>query len=217
MAIATETQRLLRQVPLFKSLTDADFTALLELAVEQRFKAGEVIFTEGSQASGLYLVEDGEVEVRNRVKILARLGRGECFGEMSMISGENHSATVTALTACGLVILHKRDFQQALHRIPAMGESLLEMMAHRLRDANENVREFGAVAQEIEGLSHAVGRVANQTHILAINAGIEAARAGEAGRGFGVVAAEMRKLADESHSAVQKIQGLIAQIRKRTQ
>lgn len=222
MAIALETQRLLRQVPLFKGLSDSDFQALLDVAVEQRYQPGDVVFAEGADPTGLYLIEQGAVEVRKafgdgKVKTLARLGRGECFGEMSIISGERHSATVVATSSSVLMVLRKADFQQALHRIPAIAESLLAVLAHRLREANENVREFGAVAKEIESLSQTVGQVANQTHILAINASIESARAGEAGRGFGVVASEMRKLADEAQTAVQKIKALVGQIRSRAQ
>ncbi|MGL4799737.1 MAG: methyl-accepting chemotaxis protein [Cellulosilyticaceae bacterium] len=72
--------------------------------------------------------------------------------------------------------------------------------------------EAAKVVQKISLLSKAIMQITDQTNLLALNAAIEAARAGDAGRGFSVVAEEIRKLADQSKTAVLEIQEVITQV-----
>ncbi len=81
----------------------------------------------------------------------------------------------------------------------------VEVIAQQSRRLGEQTSQIG----NISTLAHLVGDLANQTNMLALNAAVEAVRAGEHGRGFGVVAAEIRKLADRSRSAAEQI-GAIA-------
>lgn len=69
---------------------------------------------------------------------------------------------------------------------------------------------------QIGSISNLVSDLANQTNLLALNAAVEAARAGEHGRGFGVVAAEIRKLADESKKSAERISHLVDEIQRAT-
>lgn len=72
--------------------------------------------------------------------------------------------------------------------------------------------EKSKVVNEINILTEAIMNITSQTNLLALNASIEAARAGEMGRGFAVVADEIRKLAEQSKSAVEKIQGVTGDV-----
>ncbi|QJD82128.1 methyl-accepting chemotaxis protein [Cohnella herbarum] len=80
------------------------------------------------------------------------------------------------------------------------------------RDAMDVVATLSGYANEIGAISNVVGDIADQTHLLALNASIEAARAGEEGRGFDVVAQSVKSLADESAVSVKNIRKLIQQI-----
>lgn len=74
-----------------------------------------------------------------------------------------------------------------------------------VRQAADEVRALNATVGDINKFVVSVGRIADQTNLLSLNAAIEAARAGAAGRGFGVVADEIRKLADQSRAAADDV------------
>lgn len=76
----------------------------------------------------------------------------------------------------------------------------------------EQITRLNDQAEQIGSITSAVSDIANQTNMLALNAAVEAVRAGEHGKGFGVVAGEIRRLADQSKKSAEKINGIIGEI-----
>jgi len=99
-----------------------------------------------------------------------------------------------------------RALIEGMERFSQTGEATFEM-----------VKRLETDAAEIESITYTVREIAEQTHLLALNASIEAAHAGEYGTGFAVVAKEIRKLAERSEQSVQQINKIIEQVRTQIQ
>ncbi|TJY41144.1 methyl-accepting chemotaxis protein [Cohnella pontilimi] len=135
-------------------------------------------------------------------------------------SARNMLTAITVINSAASDIENKAEHSSTLSRdmLSTLAESeqivrslvggMLEL-AQSNRESMDIVGDLQQKAEEIRSISRVVGEIADQTHLLALNASIEAARAGEYGMGFQVVAGEIRKLAEQSSTAVKHINELI--------
>lgn len=105
--------------------------------------------------------------------------------------------------------------QEGQHKIQLISERILHL-AKMTAEMQGKMLELDQSSAKIASVTDVIKEIASQTNLLALNAAIEAARAGESGRGFGVVAEEVKKLASHSEQSVKEISAMIAVTRQNT-
>lgn len=158
----------LRQAPLLKELDDEAFEALTSTMGEITLDRGSILFHEGDSGDQLYVVVDGKIKLgrhgsTGRENLLAILGPGQMFGELSLFDPGPRSTTATAVTKCTLRVLEHSELTPWLSGRPEVAKGLLGQLAARLRRANDVVSDLvfsdvpGRVAKALLDLASRFG------------------------------------------------------------
>jgi CRP-like cAMP-binding protein len=140
MAIEDLAAQLGRTV-LFNGLDEADLRRLAGISREKALPAGEVLFDQGDESDGLYVVASGIV----RIYLTADDGReatvflseeGEVIGEMALLDGLPRSAGAAALTDARLFVIPRGPFLELLDSTPKLSRQIILTLCERLRSAN---------------------------------------------------------------------------------
>lgn len=158
----------LKQAPLFDGLDDEAAAALSRAMGTIRLNKGEVLFHEGDAEDRLYVVISGKIKLGRRgsggrENLLAILGPGQMFGELSVFDPGPRSSTATAVTACVLRTLEHEELMGWLTGRPEVALGLLAQLAGRLRRANDVLADLvfsdvpGRVAKQLLELASRFG------------------------------------------------------------
>jgi CRP-like cAMP-binding protein len=97
------------------------------------FAAGQTIFSEGDAGEVMYVVKEGEVEIRRGERVIETHGPGNIFGEMAIIEDAPRSADAVAKTDVELVPINQRRFMYLVQQTPYFAIQMMEVMSARLR------------------------------------------------------------------------------------
>jgi CRP/FNR family transcriptional regulator, cyclic AMP receptor protein len=131
----------LSQVQLFSACSKRDLARIAVLAEEIEVPAGRVLIRQGDPGREAFVIFEGHAKATIQGKGTAKLGPGECFGEMALLDAAPRSATVTAESDMRLLVLGSREFSTLIEDVPVVGRRVFAALAKRLREA-ERVQPY---------------------------------------------------------------------------
>lgn len=134
-----------RATPLFENIARREIEKLVAHMHPREYGAGESVFRAGERGAGAVLIHDGAVSIRSGETELARLQRGDFFGEIALAIDEPRTADAIAVAPTRLVFLLRADVEEWIEHSPRLGGrfalNLARVVAHRLRRANALLAE----------------------------------------------------------------------------
>ncbi|MES2771554.1 MAG: Crp/Fnr family transcriptional regulator [Pseudomonadota bacterium] len=138
---------LLHSLPMFSGVTDAQLSQIALFARYRQVPRNTVIVRAGDHSDSLYVIVSGSVKVLNtdlegREVILTLLGRGDFFGEMTLIDGSPRSADVLSTEATDLLIIPKLEFERCLTGSFELCLNIMKGLVQRLREADGKIESL---------------------------------------------------------------------------
>lgn len=147
----SELEETLKMMPPFQNLNRKAFNKLLKLFHNRVYQPNEFIFFQNDPGIGLYIIINGEVLITmqsedNEQFDLARLTRGDFFGELALLDNETRSASALALKESRLAVIFKPDLDEFIESYPSEGIKILkgisQIISRRLRNLNQDYIEL---------------------------------------------------------------------------
>ena len=151
----TGAAALLKKVPLFKDLDDAELVEVADVCREETFVSGAYIFREGEAGNRLYLITDGEVRISRDVpgsgeEALAILKPGALFGEMAVFDRSERSTHAISNGGTTALTISRAEFEILLDLNRELAYKVLwavtRLLSTRLRSTNDSLRSFLAMS-----------------------------------------------------------------------
>lgn len=131
------TARSLSNFSIFQTLDEYKIQNLVTFLKHQRFEKGDIIIKKGEAGKNLYVIASGKVEVLGDDGVrIAVLGKGEVFGEMSLLSGDPVGATIKVMEPATVLYLNGKYFRNVLNKFPSIQMYLSRLLVRRLAKSN---------------------------------------------------------------------------------
>lgn len=161
-------------------------------------------------------------QVRHMSERVAQASSGQAHDTTDVSqSVQNMTTNIKVLSEhagqVGNVISRNRETAETGMELAGKVTAEVRQVASVIDNASQVIHSLNTRSGQIGGIAGVIREIADQTNLLALNAAIEAARAGEAGRGFAVVADEVRRLAERTSNSTEEISGVIERVRLDTQ
>ena len=131
--VARASAEVLKRVPLFAGLDDRELEQIAGTMRERRFSAGDKVTEEGAGGAGFFIVEDGDAEVTVHGEPRGKIGAGDYFGEIALLTGSDRTATITASSDMLCWGMTPWDFRPLVESNSTIAWKLLTAMADKLR------------------------------------------------------------------------------------
>lgn len=205
--------RILKFFPLFADLNTEELEMVSQRMVERKFKKNNLIIFEDDVGNSLFVIKKGRVKISHishdgAEAILAILGQGDFFGELSVIDGLGRSASVTSIEDVELIMLRRSDFIDILEKVPKIAISLLKELAGRIRKSDSHIRSLslldakGRVASTLIRLAEDIGKI-RQGMIVIEELPLQRDLASIAGTSRETISRVIKKFEEERHLQVE--------------
>jgi methyl-accepting chemotaxis protein len=199
--------------------TSDEIGSLMTHFNEMVMKIREVVIKQREEASRVMVIAKGIIGkldgIRSRTDHEAEMIAGAAEAT-EKLSGSIRSVSQNTRSLAELSTKTDREAIRGLESIQRAGQELTRISGV-VSDATKSILELGKSSEEISQIITIIDEIAEQTNLLALNAAIEAARAGEQGKGFAVVADEVRKLAERTTLSTREIAETIKSIQIQTE
>jgi CRP-like cAMP-binding protein len=144
----------LKGVPIFGELRDGEIRELRHIVHHRHYKENEIIFHEGEPGVGMYIIHKGDVGIFRGEEEIARLSKGDFFGEISLLTEAPRSASAVSFTETEIIGLFRPDLLGLIERNQRLGVKVLmklgEVIALRLRKTGEELQAIKSTGEKPE-------------------------------------------------------------------
>lgn len=137
---ASHREALITACPLFRGLDPVGLAAVGDAVIEVEFPAERVIARQGEIGTGLFIVAEGAVRIVRDGELIAQMGPGEFFGELSVLDGGPRNAQVITDQPTTCLALATWDAERVLREQPGIALAVLRVLVARLREATADHR-----------------------------------------------------------------------------
>lgn len=124
--------KLIEKVPLFSKLSRKGLEDVAHLADELDLPAGKVMAKEGDRGREFFVLLDGVADVKKGDQSVNKMGAGDFFGEIALVTHMPRTASVTAIEDVRVLVITERDFNALLKRSPEISRGIAEALAERI-------------------------------------------------------------------------------------